>query len=47
MPVLGQEVYQVVEISYISPQVRGKVRGRHQDEGLGKLKYGGTRGWEV
>ena len=47
MPVLGQELYQLVEISNITPPVKGKVRGRHQDEGLGKLKYEGTRGWEV
>ncbi len=47
MPFLAQELTEPGAISHITTPVKGKVRGRHQDEGLGKLKYGGTRGWEV
>ncbi len=40
MPVLGQDTEVYHAQSHISPQIRGRVRGRHQGKGVGGWNMG-------
>ncbi len=47
MPVLGQDIKVYLIPSHISPQVRGKVRGRTPGRGVRRLEWGFSGGVRI